>query len=513
MTARLRCMIPELMAGRCRRIYDLGRSTLRDRSSTAFGACFGLDRRLIGRRLVAPRWMVLAATLASAAVTALVALSPKADNASREPALRAAIETTTAMIATIGAFLMAGHFKRRRRLDDLLLAHALSLFAVTNLVFGVVPAIDGHGASSGFATSAAFTGGLLATIAFAAAALLPARRAVQARWAGPTLLLVPMGLLALTAAATAFVESNLPAGVEAQLAPEERDLGWVAVHPLILGGILVLLALFIAAAAGFARRAERDRERHELIRWLATASVFAAFAQLNGLLSPSLEPDAVDAADGFRVTFYMTVLVGAAREVRSYWSAMAEMAVVEERQRIARDLHDGLAQELAFISRNLQRLPRASAVVQRLEAASGRALQQSRLTIAALTEPYDRPLDAVLAEVALDVAAREGGRVVLWLAQGVNATPVKREVLVRITSEAISNAIRHGGSALVYVQLKGDAKALRLRIVDAGRGFDPRAVPPGRFGLVSMRERIEAVGGQLRVRSIPGRGTYLEVVL
>jgi signal transduction histidine kinase len=217
--------------------------------------------------------------------------------------------------------------------------------------------------------------------------------------------------------------------------------------------------------------------------------------------------------DAFRLLFYAMILAGAAREVRSHWTALTEVAVLEERRRIARELHDGLTQEIAFISRNLRKLDRQSRVVQRLEAASARALDESRRAIAALSEPFDRPLETILAEVARDVAARDGGRVALSLARGVKANPAEREVLVRIMSEAITNAIRHGDAKIVHVQLKPRDHGLRLRIVDGGRGFDPDVVPPGRFGLVSMHERAEALGGELHVRSVPGTGTEVEVVL
>jgi signal transduction histidine kinase len=492
-------------------IYDPGGAMLTRRFSTPPVSFFALESSLLGQKLRSPQGAVLAATLASGAVTASRALWPQVNFALRAPTVRVAVETTAAIVALIAAFLIAGHFKRSRRLDDLVLAYALSLFAMTNFVFGVIPRIGGDGSLSRFATWSGFGGRLLATIAFAAAAFAPALCCVSARWVGPTIVLVPLGLLALAAAATALLEKGLSTGMEAEPASEGGPHELLVAHPLILGSLLGLVTLFIAAGWGFARRARRERD--ELIGWLAAASVFAAFARVNASLSQSADPDAFRLADAFRLVFYMTILVGAAREVRSYWSATAELAVLEERRRIARDLHDGLAQELAFICRNLRRLDRESTVVQRLTAAGARALEESRRAIAALTDPLDRPLDAVLADVAQDLAAREGGRVALSLTRGLSATPAQREALVRIASEAITNALRHGGGALVHIQLTAHAGRLCLRVVDAGRGFDPRTVPPGRFGLVSMRERAEAFGGHLSVRSIPGRGTDLEVIL
>jgi signal transduction histidine kinase len=91
----------------------------------------------------------------------------------------------------------------------------------------------------------------------------------------------------------------------------------------------------------------------------------------------------------------------------------------------------------------------------------------------------------------------------------------RREALIRIVREAVSNAGRHGRAGRVDVELGANGgTACRLRIVDDGTGFDPGLVEPGRgFGLVSMRERAEALGGRFRLVSSPGAGTEIEVVL
>jgi signal transduction histidine kinase len=508
MTARLWSLVGHRITGLLSRM-SAGHRALTRRVSSPSLALLGMHWRIVGRRLRSAQSAVVAATLASAGVTAFVALSPDAHFELRKPTLHSAIETTAAIIALIAAFLIAGRFERRRRLDDLMLAYALSLFAMTNFVFGVIPLVGGDGSSSEFATSAASNGRVLATTVFAAAAFAPPR-GVRARWARATIVLAPSALLALTAAATAYVDTNLSPRLDAQLAQDGRDVQRLIADPIVLVGLLGLVALCIGAGLSFARRA--DREQNDLIGWLATASVFVAFARINDALS-SPQSNAVQFDDGFRLLFYATILVAAAWEVRSYWSAAAELAVLEERRRIARDLHDGVAQEIAFIGRNLRRLDRDNPLVERLEAAGVRALEESRRAIAVLTEPLDRPLDIVLAEAAREVATREGGRVALSLARGASATPAEREVLVRIASEAITNAMRHGQARVVHLQLRVEGDRLRLRILDRGRGFDSRTVPPGRFGLVTMRERAEALGGEVRVRSVPGAGTDVEVIL
>jgi signal transduction histidine kinase len=437
-----------------------------------------------------------------------VALWPELHFAYRLPELHIALETAEAIIASVAAHLVAGRFARRGRLDDLLLAYALGVFALTNLAFGAAPAALVAGPAR-FATWAAIAGRVVGTIALCAAAFVPARQ-VRLRSLPAAVLLCAAALPVAAVIAISLVEPSLPSGVDAELVSEPSSRPRLVGHPAVLGVQLILVVLFAGAAVGFARRAEREGD--ELLAWLAVASVLGAFARVNFFLYPSLYTEWVFWGDAFRLLFYATILIAAAREVRLYWRTAAEAAVLEERRRMARDLHDGLAQELAFMARNLQRLDRGSPVVRRLEAGAARALTESRRAIAALSEPLDRPLDAVLADAARDVAGREGTNVALALAPDVTVTAAQREGLVRIVSEAITNAARHGGAQLVRVELEQGSE-IRLRIVDAGNGFDPRS--PGRagFGLISMRERAEALGGRLQLKSAPGRGTEVEVVL
>ena len=193
-------------------------------------------------------------------------------------------------------------------------------------------------------------------------------------------------------------------------------------------------------------------------------------------------------------------------------------AVECERRRIARDIHDSLAQDLAFIAarvRVLERDPTASVRLDHLAIAATRALEHSRTTISTLTRPLDEPLDAALARNATEVAERHGGHADLHLQPGVVVPPATRESLVMILREAVANAMRHGRAGSVDVSLSQQSW-LRLRVTDDGRGFDAAARAAGSdaaFGLQSMEERAQALGGGLVVRSAPGAGTTIEVAL
>ena len=213
-----------------------------------------------------------------------------------------------------------------------------------------------------------------------------------------------------------------------------------------------------------------------------------------------------------------TVVAVRRRRGRARDGRHVDAAVERERRRIARDIHDSLAQDLAFIAarvRALERDPAASVRLDHLAIAATRALEHSRTTISTLTRPLDEPLDAALARNATEVAARHGGHAKLRLQAGVVVPPATRESLVMILREAVANAMRHGRAGSVDVSLSQQSW-LRLRVTDDGRGFDAAARaarPDAGFGLQSMEERAQALGGGLVVRSAPGAGTTIEVAL
>jgi signal transduction histidine kinase len=98
------------------------------------------------------------------------------------------------------------------------------------------------------------------------------------------------------------------------------------------------------------------------------------------------------------------------------------------------------------------------------------------------------------------------------VADDVQVAPEVAEQLVRIVREAVTNATRHGGADLVELRVVG-GRELVLTVADNGSGFDAETPPNGRsgFGLISMQERAEALGGVFVLRSAPGAGTTVEV--
>jgi len=469
-----------------------------------------VEERGLRHRLSDP---VLIAALASAGATALIVLVPPLHFAYRQPELHVALETAAALIGFLASYLVFGRFRRSGELADFALGYSLSLLACSNLFFAAIPAVLVETGSDRFGTWTRISSQLLGTAVFAAAAFVPPRRLRLSRNQAIGAALSLPAVLAGVAILVLVFGSRLPTGVELIPTPESSGRPRLVGDASVLVALLAGMALYCVAAFGFARKARRTND--DLMKWLAVAALFGAFARLNYFLYPSLYTDWVYSGDFFRLAFYVAILVAAAREISSYWATVSDTAVLEERRRIARELHDGLAQELAFIGRNLHRLDGRDPAVARITASSERALSESRRAIDALTKPLDEPIEVALAEAARETAEREGTSVELALASNVELDYRQRDALIRIACEAIANAARHGRANLVRISLV-NGRMVHLQVVDDGTGFDPEAVTSrrdGGFGLTSMRERAHAVGGSFDVRSRPGTGTTVEVVL
>lgn len=453
--------------------------------------------------------MVAVAALVAAPATLAAALDPSVRFAIEAPELRTALETAQALIATLAAYLIYGRVRRRAIVNDLVLVFALGLFGASNLFFAALPATGLDGGLV-FQTWAPLANRLIASAAIAYAALAP-DRPLSPRVARPgvAVILTADIVLALVAIIVAAFSPVLPQGVK--VVGDTAGAMELEGHPVLLASFLLMALLSAAASVGFARRSEGRRD--PLTSALAVGSVLQTFAFLCFALYPSIDTEIVQSGDALRLGFYLVLLVGGEREIDRYWKRLADVAIYEERRRLARDLHDGVAQELAFVVTQTRLLQRGSAppgTDERVAAAAERALDESRRAIIALTLRDDEPLFLALTRAAEDVAGRVGVEVRVEVDPSVVVPPTVREGLVRIVQESVSNAGRHGQAEHVRVTLGPNGI---LRIVDDGSGFDVTRAGDGRFGLVSMRERTDRMGGTLRVESEPGRGTVVEVSL
>jgi signal transduction histidine kinase len=215
--------------------------------------------------------------------------------------------------------------------------------------------------------------------------------------------------------------------------------------------------------------------------------------------------------------------VGSALEnARLYVQAQGK-AVLEERQRLARELHDSVSQVLYSIALNA-----ASAAALRTSdperaTALGRDVQElARVGLAEMRallfelrpESLEREgLVSALQKQAEAANARHELAVHLSAIQEPEVSLVAKEALYRIAQEALQNVAKHARAQNVELALEQVGPEVILRIEDDGRGFDAGRAYPGHLGLQSMRERMARIGGALHIQSSPGRGTAIEARL
>jgi signal transduction histidine kinase len=210
---------------------------------------------------------------------------------------------------------------------------------------------------------------------------------------------------------------------------------------------------------------------------------------------------------------------------RSKW-----LTVVEERGRLAREIHDGIAQTLGALqlkasqleeSLSSERLADSQSYLSELQDMVSRAyrdLREAMFGLRAVVEP-GTDLVTVLREYLAHYAAEYGLNVRLEASEDEPATldgETKAQVM-RILQEALRNVLRHAGTGKAIVRIERHGDSVRLYVVDEGQGFDPglfEGLDDGRhLGLRTMRERAESVGGTLTVESQPGQGTRVVLAL
>jgi signal transduction histidine kinase len=197
------------------------------------------------------------------------------------------------------------------------------------------------------------------------------------------------------------------------------------------------------------------------------------------------------------------------------------LATVEERRRVAREIHDGIAQEIVSLGYLVDEVASAPDDVARMAGVSGvrreltRIVDDLRLSIFDLRSPVSRSagLGPVLGEYLQMVGARSGTAVHLTLDEGADRLPLLvEEQLLRITQEAVTNARKHSGAANFWVTCHVRSPAADIVIEDDGTGLG-QLVRTDSFGLSVMRERADRIGATLSVEERGGGGTRVTVSL
>ena len=227
-------------------------------------------------------------------------------------------------------------------------------------------------------------------------------------------------------------------------------------------------------------------------------------------------------------TCYFLVSVLDISERKQAEAALLKLTTFNERQRLARDLHDSVNQSiqgLALFSETLvatldkNNVNRAKQIAERIQESSRQALKETRLMLYEM-QPEDGERDINFPrdlEARLLTVERHAGVEVQMIQEGsMDYWPhTWHENLFWITIEALNNALKHAQARNVQISIRCSSSGhpeetpqyLELEIVDDGRGFNPDKPRPGGLGLKNMRERAKLLGGELTIRSEPGKGT------
>ena len=234
-------------------------------------------------------------------------------------------------------------------------------------------------------------------------------------------------------------------------------------------------------------------------------------------------------ADELQLLYTIGYQLGIAVERARLHARAAQTATAEERTRLARELHDSLAQSLTAITLQLET---ADALLERTpERAQGKVREALRLTREALQETrgvvhdlragalQGRRLPQALRELGAAYSRNYPVKVnVSCYGVATRLTPHLEAGLFRVAQEALNNIVKHARARRAWVELDVTRDSVELSVKDDGRGFEPERLPElaltgEGFGLTGMRERAKLLGGTLRLETAPGRGTRVEVTV
>jgi signal transduction histidine kinase len=434
------------------------------------------------------------------AALALFVAHPSLRNTYQLPSARLVMDTTVMLAAAIVALLAGIRFSVEGRRLDLLLCGGFATLAASTFVFSIAPALDGHPPARTLAW-AGIGGGVFAWLLIAAAPFSRRRSNTRGRALGEMLIGVAL-VLGLTWGIAVKSGSSLP-GLHGGDGEDQ---------PLLLTGALSVRALLsLLAMVGFGLRF-RSR-RNDLDRWLCLGATLALFAELNYVFTPLVSSTYVSQGDFLRLLSYGVLLVGVWRAIRH---AEFGRAVAEERARVAREIHDGLAQYLFAVSTHASMLENGAdpaKTLQQLKEAAAAAQQEARFAVLALSSAGgSAPFDAALRRYVDFLTADGLLEVELEIQDGIRLAPDEQIEVFRIVQEGLANARKHAHARRAEVRIEERAGERYVTVVDDGSGFDEQEIAAGQ-GLKNMRARAASIGGGFRLVSTPGRGTALEVVL
>jgi signal transduction histidine kinase len=406
------------------------------------------------------------------------------------------LQTIMAFAGAIIALLAGIRYAVEGRRLDLLLSTGFLIGSLSIAAFSIAPMLNGDPVyrPEGWA---GVVGRLLAWVFIAAAPFVRGRSGPRAL---ANTVVLACAILAVSWVGLRSYASELPA-----LDPNAETPG------LLTGSLAAQALLNLLALVGFGKRFFERRE--DLDRWLALGATLMLFASLHYVFTPVLASSSVSRGDFLRVLAYGLLLAGAWRAI-SY--AEFGRAVAEERARVAREIHDGLAQYLFAVSTHATMLQNGAPqeeTIAKLRQAADAAQQEARFAILALsTAAGNAPFDAALTRYIEFLTADGQLEVDLEIDPNVRLAPDEQIEVFRIVQEGLANVRKHANArrAEVIIGMRGTERFVSVR--DDGEGFDGEASAAGQ-GLKNIRARTENIEGGFTLTSKAGFGTALEVVL
>ena len=463
-----------------------------------------------------------------AVLTILLWLTPELSGRISAPFIDVAINVAATLVGGAVSILAWVRWRETGRVGALYESGAFVVLTVTNgVLLGLV--LIGRGDVFGLnpGEPAAVSGYLWTSARLMAGALLvtgavrglrrttPPNRPLAIAL-GPTI-----GLLVVVVAVLGGSLRQVPAGL-----PTGAPLDSPAV------ALLQIVAFGLYLAAAFLFRRLYVRERLVSHAFLAVGLVVAAFSQLHFALNPVVSTGIVTSGDVLRLVFTAILFLGIQAELQADLAALrlanselrrlrdvdAASAGLAERSRLAREIHDGLAQDLWYAKLKQGRVVQAPELEEATRttgrevlSALDAALADARQAVMALrVDPAatGSSLAEVLHTYVDDFADRFGIRTEFVVEGDLPRLSARTEAeALRIVQEALNNVRRHADATLVRVQLDCIDGGVRATVGDNGKGFDVDARPPDRFGLRGMAERAELIGAVLAIHSRPADGT------
>jgi signal transduction histidine kinase len=478
-----------------------------------------------------------------AGFTLVVLIDPSVTPAVVNARLDLLINAVATMVALAVAILGWIHFREGGDTAALLRASAFLVLASHNALL-IAASVLGAEAPLGLSLSApgqAPLWGVIVARGVAAALLVTAgmvalRRPGSARWPALLVLGVPSLAVVLVLLGLAAAAPSLPVLLDEAARTRlvtDPSAPLLSASGGLLIGLQAVIGIGYLAAAAIEYRVFR-RDGHPTDAFLAVGLMVAAFSQVHAAIHPGAYASLVTTGDLLRVLFYAVLLLAIAAEaqddIRALRRANVELlrlrdaevdrATAEERARLAREIHDGMSQELWYARLKQGRLTQRDDLSDEARSLAGEvgtsiesALAEARQAIMTLRPADGGTFAQVIDRYVEDFADRFGipAEASTDLAAEQLSSRTQAELL-RIVQEALNNARKHADATRVRVEVARTARGLSVTIADNGRGFDPSS-PTSGYGLRGMRERAELIGGRLMVESRPQDGTRITVEL